>query len=107
MSTFYFKRGDTFSLECEWTDKDGLPLNLTGYTITSKVKTTGFEDTLVVTIVNAAAGLFTISRSAVNTASWPVTDSPKSLLKCDIQRVSGALVRSTQTFFINVEEDVT
>lgn len=107
MAQIYHKRGDTLSLNCSWKDSTGTAVNLTGYTVESQVRAVNFSDTLVVTVTNAAAGEFTISRAAASTALWPVTSSNDSRLFCDIQFTTGSVVTSSQTFQIIVVEDIT
>jgi hypothetical protein len=102
-----FKRGDTFSLTCTRKDGSGSPINLTGYTITSTAKVgTSFSDVLTVTIINAAAGIFTLTETAANTATWPIS-SDASIMYCDVQFVLSGVVKSSETFIINVIEDIT
>jgi hypothetical protein len=107
MQSINFKRGDTFSLDCTRKDSGGTAINLTGYTITSSVKMGGsFSDTLTVTVTNAAAGQFTLTKAAANTASWPISTDDSPLL-CDVQFVLSGTVKSSETFEIDVVEDIT
>ena len=107
LKSINFKRGDTFSLECTRKDSSGVPINLTGYTITSTAKVgTSFSDVLTVTIINAAAGIFTLTETATNTAAWPIS-SDASIMYCDVQFVLSGVVKSSETFVINVIEDIT
>ena len=107
MGNIYHKTGDTLSLTCTFTDSNGDAIDLTSYTLASKVKATGFEDTLTVTVTDATAGIVVISATATATASWPVSTSSKSYLYCDIQLTLGEVVQSTETFQIVVVEDIT
>lgn len=107
MGNLYHKTGDTLSLTCTYTDSSGNPINITSYTIASKVKAVGFEDTITVTKTNAANGVFTLSATATDTASWPVTVSIASRLFCDVQFTSGSVVQSSETFQIIVVQDIT
>lgn len=101
-----FKRGDTLSLSCARKDSLGAAVNLTGVTITSSVKVGAFTDTLTVTVTDAVNGLFTLTRAAASTALWPVS-SDASVMYCDVQFVGGGVTRSSETFIINVVEDIT
>lgn len=97
------KRGDSFNMSCVYKE-NGVPANLTQYTINSQLRDSG--DNLVQTLVATKAdqtslpGAFVLS--AIDTSVFPI-----DLLRCDIQFVEGETTRSTQTFFIPVEEDVT
>jgi hypothetical protein len=105
------KQGDTFSLSCSWKDPNGTAINLTGYTILSKVRvTTGttFTDTLTSTITTAASGLFTLSATPTQTASWPLTSGQYGKLYCDVQFTSPTgVVTSSDTFEVVVVEEIT
>lgn len=108
------KSGDTFSLSCTRVDANGAPVNLTGLTITSKVRNiSGFEDDLTVTVTNAAAGQFSLSALPADTSLWPVSQSVDgtvfrpNILYCDVQYVTGGVTQSSETFDIVVVEDVT
>lgn len=97
------KRGDSFNMSCVYKE-NGVPANLTQYTINSQLRDSA--DNLVQTLIATKAdqsslpGAFALS--AIDTSVFPI-----DLLRCDIQFVEGQTVRSTQTFFIPVEEDVT
>ena len=107
MQSINFKRGDTFSLDCTRKDSGGTAINLTGYTITSSVKMGGsFSDTLTVTVTDAAAGQFTLTKAAASTASWPISSEDSTVL-CDVQFVLAGVIKSSETFSIYVVEDIT
>ena len=97
------KRGDTFNMSCVYKE-NGTPANLTQYTINSQLRDS--SDALVQTLVATKAdqaslpGAFVLS--ATDTSAFPI-----DMLRCDIQFIEGETIRSTQTFFIPVEEDVT
>lgn len=114
MNTLAIKKGDTFSALCQRVDQNGNPVNISGYTITSRVRsTTGFSGNLTVVVVTPAQGQFSINATATATASWPVcksidgTITEKNFLYCDVQYVSGSTVESSETFTLQVFEDVT
>lgn len=106
MKTINFKRGDTLAIACTRKNSVGAPVNITGMTILSKVRNGAFEDSLVVNVTDAAAGEFTLSRSAANTAAWPLT-ADGSIMRCDVEFTDGSNVNSSETFAINVIEDIT
>ena len=84
--------------------ENGVPANLTQYTINSQLRDS--SDNLVQTLVATKADQSSLPGVFVLTA--PDTSVfPLDLLRCDIQFVEGVTTRSTQTFFIPVEEDVT
>lgn len=97
------KRGDSFNLACVYKE-NGVPANLTQYTINSQLRDS--SDNLVQALTATKAdqaslpGAFTLS--AADSSVFPI-----DMLRCDIQFIEGTTVRSTQTFFIPVEEDVT
>lgn len=107
MAIIYHKKGDTLSYSCSWKDSAGVAINLTGYTINSQVRATSFVGTLTTTITSAVNGLFTLSATATETATWPVTDGALSSLFCDVQFTVGAVVVSTDTFQIIIAQDIT
>lgn len=114
MDNLSIKKGDTFSALCQRVDQNGSPVNLTGYTISSKVKSVdGFSQDLSVVIITPATGQFSISATATATTSWPVcksidgTPTNKNILYCDVQYVNGTTVESSETFALQVFEDVT
>lgn len=97
------KRGDTFILACTY-KQTGVPTNVEQFLIRAQVRDS--SDNLVQALVVAKAdqtlhpGVFTLSAGNIDT--WPI-----DLLRCDIQFSEEETIRSTQTFFIPVEEDVT
>lgn len=97
------KRGDTFNMSCVYKE-NGVPANLSQYTINSQLRDSSdnLVQTLVTTIADQSSlpGAFVLS--AIDTSVFPI-----DLLRCDIQFIEGETTRSTQTFFIPVEEDVT
>ena len=99
-----FKRGDTFSLACTYKSA-GVATSITGLTIKAQVRNP-FNMSLVseLTVVagnqSTAAGTFTLISS--DTTAWPIGN-----LVCDIQITSGSTIRSSDSFYIPVIEDVT
>lgn len=106
MSQVYHKKGDTFTLICVWKDALGVPVDLSTYSIASQVRSTKFVDNLSVTVIDAANGKFSVSRSAADTSSWPVSNSVSRVF-CDIQFTKGSIVTSSETFEVIVLEDIT
>ena len=104
--TLDLKRGDTLAINCTRTNAAGAAMDLTGLEIASKVRSGGFSDDLTVTVTNAAAGQFTLARDAAGTALWPLTTAESPVL-CDVQFSFGGVVASSETFIINVLEDIT
>jgi hypothetical protein len=107
MADISHKKGDTLSYACSWKDSSGVAINLTGYTLACQVRATNFVDTLTTTVTSAVNGLFTLSATATQTATWPVTDGSLSRLFCDVQFTVGAVVVSTETFQIVIVQDIT
>jgi hypothetical protein len=108
--SFEFKRGDSFNLSGTVTDADDLPVDLTGYTITSQLRsqTGALIQTFTVTVTDAANGLYTISAPATGTAPNTGTDIwPIGTAKFDVQFAVGAEVTSSETVTLKVVEDYT
>lgn len=98
------KRGDTFKLNAAVT-ADGAAVNITGWTITSQIRTGGGRliNTLTCAIVSGAAGTYTITESAAGvTATWPLEQ-----LEMDIQYSASGTVISTETVKVDVVKDIT
>lgn len=97
------KRGDSFNLSCVYKE-NGVPTNLNGYTINSQLRDS--SDNLVQELIATKAdqsslpGAFVLS--AIDSSVFPIDQ-----LRCDIQFIEGTTTRSTQTFYVSIEEDVT
>lgn len=97
------KRGDSFWLACVYRE-GGVPFSVENFTIRAQVRDS--SDNLVQELTVSKAdqstnpGTFALSAGIIS--SWPI-----DLLRCDIQFSEEQTVRSTQTFMIPVEEDVT
>jgi hypothetical protein len=100
MESRTIKRGDTLTLSCTRRNGAGVPVVLTGMTITAKVRFRTFQQSLVVTVTDPVTGEFTLS--STTTSTWPV-----ATLRCDVQFIFGSTTTSSQTFLIVVDEDVT
>jgi hypothetical protein len=74
MSTMQHKRGDAFEPECTEMAA-GVPVNLTGYTVTSQIRTRAGDelvDTATVTLADQTTdpGKFTVEVAKARTALW-------------------------------------
>lgn len=84
--------------------QNGVATSVSAYAIRAQVRDS--SDALVQELSVEKAdqtsnpGVFILSAGIIT--SWPI-----DLLRCDIQFTEGQTVRSTQTFYIPVEEDVT
>ncbi|MDW4550853.1 hypothetical protein R5H32_15940 [Defluviimonas sp. D31] len=96
------KRGDTLALDLARVDAAGAPIDLTGATIAARVAFSDFAADLDVTVTNAAAGEYTLTATAAQTALWPV-----ARLRADVKYSAAGLVRRSITFAITVVEEVT
>lgn len=98
-----FKRGDTFEQEGQLLS-DGLPLDITGYTIRSHIRyRNNLVKNLAVSLTDAPLGKYKLSATSSDTALWPVSD-----LDMDIEftNLSGK-VTSTNTIIVRVIPDIT
>lgn len=97
------KRGDSFNLACEYKENN-VPVGVQQVTIRAQVRDS--SDNLVQELTvqkadqSANPGVFVLQAGTIS--GWPI-----DLLRCDIQFSEEQTVRSTQTFMIPVEEDVT
>lgn len=97
-----FKRGDTMLLTVTY-KVDGVATSVTDIDIASQVRQK--QGNLVATMNVAklgGTGQFTLTPSVADTSEWPL-----GLVYCDIQFSQSGAVRSTETFGINVVEEVT
>lgn len=98
---FTIEQGATLTRSVTWQDSTGAAIDLTAYTISGKIKRKTSDAqalvALTITVTNAAAGQFTFSLTAAQTALLPVKhglDGQKELLECvyDIEAVTGSTV---------------
>jgi hypothetical protein len=100
---FTIEQGATFSKVITWKDSTGAGINLTGYTISGKIKRKTSDQTALVaftaTLANQTTnpGQFTLSLTAAQTGTLPTTTGPtaqKALLECvyDIEAAQGSTV---------------
>jgi len=102
MAQIRFKRGDTFTLSCVY-KVDNVPSDVTNVQIKSQVRNRRYELIQELTVVKSGdVGEFSLSASSADTTIWPV-----KILYCDVQFTVDGIVRSSQTFEINVIEEIT
>jgi hypothetical protein len=104
------KRGDTFRQSFIAQDSDGLPVDLTDYTIESQArnKSGTLLASFSVNKTDAVNGEFDITEA--DTSGWPIyrPGSPSHSLYMDIQYTDpSGTVESTETLMISVKEDIT
>lgn len=97
-----FKRGDTFFLTVTY-KVDEIAFDVSDFNISSQIRSASGSliDTMQVVKLQQT-GKFTLSSSSSNTKNWPL-----GRIFCDIQFEQGGIVRSTESFAINVIEEVT
>ena len=101
------KAGDTFSMDGLYSDASDVPINLTGYTVTSQIKRQNSLDligSLTATLANqtTSPGVFTLSATATATALWAT-----GTFVCDVKFVNGSTVERSVTFSVVVNPAVT
>jgi CRISPR/Cas system type I-B associated protein Csh2 (Cas7 group RAMP superfamily) len=98
------KRGDTLTLQCQYTDANGVPLSLADYAIKSQIRDA--LDTLIaefiVTVTDEINGRYTLSLADVDVL--PVN---KKDVYFDIEYRLNDVVVSTATESILVVKDIT
>jgi hypothetical protein len=110
VATVKHKRGDTYTLNCTYTDADGVGIDLTSYTINSQARSNASATSTLfdvtsgsgITLTDATNGEYTLTVAASETESW----TPGKYIQ-DIEYVTGGVVKSTETFKLEVEADVT
>jgi hypothetical protein len=96
------KRGDTVELQCQYTNSEGLPIPLTGYTIKSQIRDNfdNFIDEFLVTVTDELNGIYLLRIS--DTSAFPVKE-----LFFDVQYSYEQTTISTGTQSIIVSKDIT
>lgn len=100
---FTIEQGATFSKVITWRDSAGVGINLSGYSISGKIKRKTSDQTALATFTATLAnqttnpGQFTLSLTASQTGALPSVAGPtaqKALLECvyDIEAATGATV---------------
>lgn len=97
------KHGDSFQLACIY-KQAGIPTDVSGFDIASQLRDSTGElvATLTVVVANQETSPGGFVLSATDTTSWPI-----DLLSCDIEFTQEGQIRSTQTFLVAVEPDIT
>lgn len=96
------KQGAPLLLALQFSNDDGSPANLTGYTVTSQVRDAmgNLVATLPMTVAAPSTGQYSIT--VPNTTAWPI-----AVLRCDIKATSGGQSTYSDTFTIRVGQAVT
>lgn len=103
MSTLKFKRGDTFLLTCIF-KVDDVASSVSAFTIKAQLRNGAgnLVKELAVTKDAIETGKFTLRCEATETQDWAL-----ALHKCDIQFTQSGTVNSSNTFYVEVVEDIT
>ena len=110
MTTITHKKGDTLELTLQL-KRDGTAVDITNYTITSQLRdstdallvTDNFDGSLSFTLIDAAAGQFSLGASPTETSEWDTRT-----YDCDVQLIDGnSDTSSSETFKIKVTKDIT
>lgn len=110
------EQGATFSRQVTWQSQDGSAINLTGYTLSGKIRKKASDAKELIsftcTIVNASSGIFTFSLTAAETSGLPSAygeTADKELLPCvyDIEASIGSTVYRILEGIINISPQVT
>jgi hypothetical protein len=106
MARIKHKRGDTINWLATY-KVDDVPTSVAGFTIRCQVRSEPYKTlvgSLSVTLEDqvASPGQYRLAKSAADVAAWPV-----GVLKADIEYMSGESVFSTETFEIELIEDIT
>lgn len=103
MRTLKIKQGETFSLDAQYFDDDGItPKALTGVVLSSQVRNNNeLVATLTFTVLDELAGSYRIT-APEGTLNWPACP-----LQWDIKESAGGIVRLTETHAIIVAKAIT
>ena len=107
-TTIQRKRGDAFELECT-ESADGVPVNLTGYTVASQIRTLAGDelvDTATITLADqgTSPGVFTLYVAKERTRLW----EPGRNLAFDVEFTPpNGKSWSSATVTIDVVKDIT
>ena len=115
---FTIEQGATFTKVITWKDSSGAGINLTGYTITGKIKRKTSDQTALATFTATLAnqgtspGQFTISLTATQTGALPAVTGPtaeKVLLECvyDIEATTGSTVYRILEGVVSISPEAT
>ena len=100
------KQGDTFTLGCTYRE-NGIAVDITNFTIRAQLRDSTGDLVLELPVAKANQttnpGVFVLGANTPPNPAFPIDE-----LQCDIQfSDSEDVVRSTQTFFVPIVEDVT
>lgn len=110
------EQGATFTRQITWQNKDGTPIDITGYSFSGKIRKTASDNKVIAsftfTTVNAANGIFKFSLTPAETSLLPSafsSSAEKSLLKCsyDIEASIGSNVYRILEGVISISQEVT
>jgi hypothetical protein len=115
---FTIEQGATFSKVVTWKDSSGAGINLTGYTVTGKIKRKTSDQTALASFTATLAnqgtnpGQFTLSLTSTVTASLPTVTGPtaqKALLECvyDVEATIGSTVYRLLEGIVSVSPEAT
>jgi hypothetical protein len=100
------KQGDTFTLACTYKE-NGVSVDVTNFTIRAQLRDSTGDLVLELPVAKANQttnpGIFVLGANTPPSPPFPIDE-----LRCDIQFSDmDNVVRSTQTFFVPIVEDVT
>lgn len=115
---FTIEQGATFSKVITWKDSSGAGINLTGYTISGKIKRKTSDQTALASFTATLAnqgtnpGQFTLSLTASQTDALPTAVGPtaeKVLLQCvyDIEAAQGSTVYRLLEGVVSISPEAT
>lgn len=97
------KRGDTFTLTITRRNSAGAVVNLTGFQVRAQMRRAPRVITLTAQVTVPAGGICVLSAAPSATALWT-----PGVYACDVEYTSaGGEVESSETFYVEVLEDVT
>lgn len=108
MFTIDHKRGDTISWEGSYTDDLGGVVDLTSYSIKCQARSKENTETVLFTVntedttidkYNPTSGLY---RIVLDTTTYPI-----GRYLVDIEYKTGQLIKSSETFELNIIQDIT
>lgn len=116
----YIEQGATFYRECTYKDQTGVPINLTGMSLSAQIRRSYSDPTITQTIgvsildqsIPANVGKFVMSISSANTALIPVStavdyQNTPTMFTWDIELNTGSTVRRLMQGSVYVSPEVT
>ncbi len=98
--------GDTETVTVTLQDKDGVPVNITGRSYSAQIREKPKSSTVLATftgsIINAAAGKFSVTLSASNSANLQPANAV-----WDLQETYGSVVTTLISGTVTITRDVT